>query len=748
MASSRPTPFVIDDDEDWGTLSVLPPSSSRPSTTSSVTSGEFNAFTFVGSAIAGGGPKRRLWVLKEGLVPCLGKVGANNKICIRPCVEGFDHCGTARHSVKSQVQPDFAHIRITDNQVYAAPTWNLSSFLEKQRGSILSIQLTAADWEKDFKSIESGEYPEWLVKIMEEDVQDNSSVSDQVSVQLLSPVAAKSKQGVFELLPTFSFESANSEGNTRENEFEVDADTRLFKVENKIEKLKSKLNRPFRDIDASYSVMVNDIQKLHDRVKTLTLLVGSFPSKMQGLPISLCRMYVEIKEKTNGLVIFKDHLSPFVNKLSLDLENLKKTVNSMQEEFGEFQDLPLQFEQWTQASNRNFEAFNRRFASIKSVLSRNLSAYDDDKENVKQSSLSADPDQISSDILYRQILSLEETIKLLESRVVGAGVQLGGLVFQSFDDLLAWVKIKVPKGRFGVFVDGHSFLEFFSLLGHVDTEAGTAAFSHSQKAGFSTYIEAQLAISFKNLFPIVFGKGGSPSMDDAECLPAISSGDKWNNGSTGIHHQLMRNMNDVSYQLDSSIKKVLKDHSDARQLAFDCVTASKRFVIDLIAFMSQEYSTWQQRGFSKKDAWLVVSQIVRRIFEDLQSARISARNAQDFDDIDFTTATFLYATLRCHDVMEGYVKHQFHAHPHVSSVITRHLAANFVKPEQSQDSKISSMDTKVKALGAKLDSYVSKLELFISKEKAKHKQDKHDNKEHKDKDKGKNGRGRQEETDH
>jgi hypothetical protein len=170
----------------------------------------------------------------------------------------------------------------------------------------------------------------------------------------------------------------------------------------------------------------------------------------------------------------------------------------------------------------------------------------------------------------------------------------------------------------------------------------------------------------------------------------ISIGDKWNNGSIGIHHQLMRNMNNVSYQLDSSIRKVLKDHPEARQLATDCVTSAKWFVIDLISFMSQEYSTWQQGGLSKKDAWLIVSQIVRRIFEDLQTARISARNAQDFDDMDFTTATFLYATLRCLDVMEGYVRHQFHARPHVSSVITRHLAANFVKPDSSSDTKISS----------------------------------------------------------
>jgi hypothetical protein len=38
--------------------------------------------------------------------------------------------------------------------------------------------------------------------------------------------------------------------------------------------------------------------------------------------------------------------------------------------------------------------------------------------------------------------------------------------------------------KFGLFVDGHSFLEFFSLSGYIDTEAK----SNSQKAGFAMYI--------------------------------------------------------------------------------------------------------------------------------------------------------------------------------------------------------------------------------------------------------------------
>jgi len=37
--------------------------------------------------------------------------------------------------------------------------------------------------------------------------------------------------------------------------------------------------------------------------------------------------------------------------------------------------------------------------------------------------------------------------------VVGAGEKMGDLVFQSFEDLLTWAKVKLPQGRFGFVVD-------------------------------------------------------------------------------------------------------------------------------------------------------------------------------------------------------------------------------------------------------------------------------------------------------
>jgi hypothetical protein len=647
----------------------------------------------------GGGSKRLLWVLEEdGPAACLGKVGLNNKFCIKTCEEGKTHCGVIRHGSRFVVIPNTAYVRVSDHQVASSPSLDLSILSRGQREKLLEASMSAADWEVCFQSIQSGDYPDWL--IVDPDAKVDDGLADVESVDLLSPIAAKEKYGVFKIIPTFSFDSDVSDYDEKVGEDGIRSLTegRVKRLEDKMLHLKEKLSRPFIEIDAGYNVLTSDLVKLNERVKQVTNVIGPYRATE-----SVGRWLESLTERLNNLEDLKASVSAKFAGFHSTQANFKDELNHTMEEVAELQAMLVQSQGWMANTAQTLEVFKKRFGVIRPLLNRFTSSPGE-----------SDSDLSKYDTLHRQLQDMQEKIKILENRVVGSSVQMGNCVFQSFEDLHKWVQVKIPKGRFGLFVDGHSFLEFYTLSGHIDTEAGAAAFSHSQKAGFTTYTEAQLAISFKNLFPAVFGKGGASNLDDSEYLPAISNGDKWNNGSTRLHHQLLRNMNDVSYQIDSSIKKVLSDHAEARQLAIDCVTASKRFAIDLISFMSQEYATWQQRGFPRKEAWRIVCQIVRRIFEDMQSARIYARNVQDLEDVDFTTASFLYAALKCHEIMEGYVKHQFHAHPHVSSVITRHLAANFVKPEEAVDSQIS-------ALWVKVDSHESKINLYIAKEKEKKK---------------------------
>jgi hypothetical protein len=209
-----------------------------------------------------------------------------------------------------------------------------------------------------------------------------------------------------------------------------------------------------------------------------------------------------------------------------------------------------------------FDIYDKRFAHIKPILSsisvmpihsRTTSQHQNDLSSIMErlNTLKVRTRQgptidLSLD-LQEQVNMLEATIRdqtatiaLLENRVVGAGAKMGDLVFQSFEDLLTWVRIKLPSGRFGFVVDGHLFLEFFTLSGHVDSELSAAAEHNAEKAGYATYYEMKVAASFNNLFPLIFGKASAGGMDDSDMLPGVTSGEKWSNGSTGLQHQIMR----------------------------------------------------------------------------------------------------------------------------------------------------------------------------------------------------------------
>jgi hypothetical protein len=132
----------------------------------------------------------------------------------------------------------------------------------------------------------------------------------------------------------------------------------------------------------------------------------------------------------------------------------------------------------------------------------------------------------------------------------------------------------------------------------------------------------------------------------------------------------------------------------------------------------------------------MTSVCVRRIFEELYSERVVARDVYDQGNPSFTTAKYLWATWRAHTVMANYLRHQFYEHPSISAVLARHLADNYVKPDDAQASKIKTLEGKIASLECVYQSLQSKYDaLRVAKDKA----DKADTAFHPHK--GKNGKG-------
>jgi len=310
---------------------------------------------------------------------------------------------------------------------------------------------------------------------------------------------------------------------------------------------------------------------------------------------------------------------------------------------------------------------------------------------------------------------MESQIQGLQMRIVGNGVQISGTVFQCFEDVKVWITAKFPIKRYGLFVDGVSLLDFFTFVSHVDTEKSMTAYYNQQKSGFASMYEARLAASTQNLFPMVFGRSNSTGMDDSEYLPALQDPDKWDNGITGLRYQISRGMGDVEFQLESTIDSILKNYPEPRQIAKECLYKSKRFVTDLCNFITQDFQKWQHRGHSKKDSWRMTTVCVRRIFEEIHSQRVVARDILDVQDGDFSCAKFLWATWKAHETMSAYVRHQFYEHPSIAAVLARHLADNHVKPDEAVTSRVSSLDKAIKNINARMDTLQSSLNSSVDK---------------------------------
>lgn len=668
----------------------------------------------------------------------------SSKFCLKSCGE-LNTCGVQSHEVKkfSPTPHDF-YLKENEGRAFIKPALSGPELSMVDVQKILAKNLPLKEWEMIFADLQAGNFPEWmdgfrgtstqglLDKASSEDSLDE--LSDSTLIELDSP---RISAGIFSVLPALSFDDEALDDFEEEAVVDLVPLQKVFSIVkencNRFSRLKLKWSQTFAEVEASHLVVVKDLQKLKNSTVVLRNLLGK-PDRINGnerpsLWCGLRHLSDSMGEKLQSLSGLQASSQNALETLQRDQLGLKQSMTELGEEQDNFQhttgDRLAQIE-------RCLTTYEQRFTKILPIL---LSVKPQNKSPTQESELQAFKMQLQE--MEAKVLSLQEIlwdggvsapplgqfassnvdeilrdlraqVLILQQRVVGGGVQIGTRVFQSFEDVIVWVKAELPCQRYGLFVDAVSLLDFFTCIGHVDAEKTFAAFHSQQRSGFSSMYEARVAASIQNLFPMVFGKSSSSGLDDSEFLPAIQDPDKWDNGSTGLKHQICRGMSDVEYQLESAIESVLAGLPEAKQIAKECLYKAKRFVSELCNFITNDFHKWKHRGHSKRDAWKMTSVSVRRIFEEIHSERVVARDIYDQKNTEFTTAKFLWATWKAHIVMERYIKHQFYEHPAIAAVLARHLADNYVKPDDALATKLSSLDKAHKALVIRVDSLGSK----------------------------------------
>jgi len=612
------------------------------------------------------------------------------------------------------------------SKAFCDPRFDASRLEDDQLVQILSAYQARDKWSDIFNDLEQGVFPvdgNLSVKLETvEEIEESPQPPVQERLDAVSPKKATEQTGIFSVFPTLSYddEMENEDGdNTKVTKDSVLESTKEFK--HRFAQLKYKWTSAFQDVEVSHLLVTADLAKVSDVTDTLASAIGTplvidgtnFKSVWQAMLLVSGRLqdgFTNLEESIQHVTL---DFERFNTQCQQNITTLQDTVRRHESRFTKI--LPILMNM--QASPATAMTMpHDRDKQMEDKLHELTQMVEELKDKQWQMAFASTSQPVSPlSVLDEKLSNMESQIQNLQMRIVGNGVQIGGVVFQCFEDVKVWITAKFPIKRNGLFVDGVSLLDFFTFVSHVDTEKSMTAYYNQQKSGFASMYEARLAASTQNLFPMVFSRSNSTGMDDSEYLPALQDPDKWDNGITGLRYQISRGMGDVEFQLESTIDSILKNYPEPRQISKECLYNSKRFVTDLCAFITQDFQKWQHRGHSKKESWRMTTVCVRCIFEEIHSQRVVARDILDVQDGIFSCAEFLWATWKAHEMMSAYVHHQFYEHPSIAAILAHHLANNHVKPDEAVTSRVSSLDKAIKNINARLDTIQSSLNSSVEK---------------------------------
>ena len=274
-------------------------------------------------------------------------------------------------------------------------------------------------------------------------------------------------------------------------------------------------------------------------------------------------------------------------------------------------------------------------------------------------------------------------------------VRYGKYSFGSISEVGAWAE-ETFEGAFpfGAFVDVYSVLQ--RVTSYKDVAPSTELKNMEMLKKLSLSADAGLAIeSFKHPLPKVFRGSATDVGLGRGWLPGIPTPERWedHHGLSGARVSIKSSMEEIRSRLESLIMERLRENFEGQALARQMLSDTLNFITALCEFVSETYRNLEIAGFSKTDAWQLVSKLVHRVFaKDCHMKRGAVSEVLDVGDSRVLGTGILWATFATHQVMRDYMKHGIENHPSMASEYVRFLVAN------SGLSKMQRMEARLCAL--------------------------------------------------
>lgn len=258
-------------------------------------------------------------------------------------------------------------------------------------------------------------------------------------------------------------------------------------------------------------------------------------------------------------------------------------------------------------------------------------------------------------------------------------VKFGGLGLRGFDECEAWIAKNFPDRAYGTVVDVYALFDRIVDDGSSNMAEMLASMEKRMKLKIDTAAEAQAIAAFLNEVPRIFHSPEATEVhidSHVSMLSKLPSIDHWSKGQHCLKNVIVKKLNKIKTSIKRDMERRLPLNSVALQVAIEGLEKSCSWILNLIKFMDGSFESLHQTSkFSKKQAWSLVTQLIRRIFYDLHAVRVGVLDSMTTDK-ESICAAVLWGVFQTQDVMEDYEKHNFENHPSMASEYVKFLATN------------------------------------------------------------------------
>jgi len=294
------------------------------------------------------------------------------------------------------------------------------------------------------------------------------------------------------------------------------------------------------------------------------------------------------------------------------------------------------------------------------------------------------------------------------SKPTSSSVKIGRYCFENIEELNGWCeKCLPPEFPFGAFVDIYSFLQRIkSFRDRADIDS-LKSMDYRDRLDL-TSDEAITLDAFSHPLPKGFRGTASEEGQMAVWLPGIKTPEKWAdaNETMGIKVMIKENIEVVRTRVLACVAHRLSKHPEAATLARELLANTITFLTELSEFISSTFRTLRSAGFSRVNAWNLVSKLVHRMLAvDCALKRGISFELLDAKEHKALAVSVLWGTFGTHQVIRTYQEHGIENHPSMASEYVRFLVAHTDSNRvEAMQSKVTHLEAEIKRLDKALSA--------------------------------------------